>query len=136
AVLVLEEGQPEFIEQEIATFLRRASIATPLHGKDCMHMAGEYTVEAMVRGIDRFLAEHAPHIDTKPGTAWADGVQATRSHAGQLLGALPQRPPTFCVGCPERPVFSAMKLVAQEIGRPHVSMDVGCHAFASFEPFS
>jgi indolepyruvate ferredoxin oxidoreductase, alpha subunit len=46
------------------------------------------------------------------------------------------RPPTFCVGCPERPVFSAMKLVAQDIGRPHVSMDVGCHAFASFEPFS
>jgi indolepyruvate ferredoxin oxidoreductase alpha subunit len=29
-----------------------------------------------------------------------------------------------------------MKLVAQDIGRPHVSMDVGCHAFASFEPFS
>ena len=49
---------------------------------------------------------------------------------------MPQRPPTFCVGCPERPVFSAMKLVAQDIGRPHVSMDVGCHAFASFEPFS
>jgi indolepyruvate ferredoxin oxidoreductase alpha subunit len=46
------------------------------------------------------------------------------------------RPPTFCVGCPERPVFSAMKLVAQDVGRPHVSMDVGCHAFASFEPFS
>ena len=33
-------------------------------------------------------------------------------------------------------MFSAMKLVAQDIGRPHVSMDVGCHAFASFEPFS
>jgi indolepyruvate ferredoxin oxidoreductase alpha subunit len=29
-----------------------------------------------------------------------------------------------------------MKLVAQDVGRPHVSMDVGCHAFASFEPFS
>ena len=29
-----------------------------------------------------------------------------------------------------------MKLVAKDIGRPHVSMDVGCHAFASFEPFS
>ena len=54
----------------------------------------------------------------------------------QLLAGLPPRPPSFCIGCPERPVFSAMKLVAKEIGRPHVSMDVGCHAFASFEPFS
>ena len=62
--------------------------------------------------------------------------QSTKDKAAGLLGAMPQRPPTFCVGCPERPVFSAMKLVAQDIGRPHVSMDVGCHAFASFEPFS
>jgi indolepyruvate ferredoxin oxidoreductase alpha subunit len=136
AVLVLEEGQPEFIEQEIATCLRRADVQTKLHGKDCMHMAGEYTAEAMVRGIAKFLATHAAHLDTSAGTRWLNEVRATRENASALLGALPQRPPTFCVGCPERPVFSAMKLVAQEIGRPHVSMDVGCHAFASFEPFS
>src|SRR4029079_11571894 len=29
-----------------------------------------------------------------------------------------------------------MKLGARALGRPHVSMAVGCHAFASFEPFS
>jgi indolepyruvate ferredoxin oxidoreductase alpha subunit len=63
-------------------------------------------------------------------------VQRTKERAAELLGTLPMRPPSFCTGCPERPVFSAMKLVAQDIGRPHVSMDVGCHAFASFEPFS
>jgi indolepyruvate ferredoxin oxidoreductase alpha subunit len=33
-------------------------------------------------------------------------------------------------------VFSAMKLVERELGRPHVSVDVGCHAFGTFEPFS
>jgi indolepyruvate ferredoxin oxidoreductase alpha subunit len=136
ALLVLEEGQPEFIEQEIATCLRRADVQAKLHGKDCMHMAGEYSVEAMVRGIARFVGQHAPHLDTSPGSSWLDEIQATRTKAADLLGPLPQRPPTFCIGCPERPVFSAMKLVAQEIGRPHVSMDVGCHAFASFEPFS
>ncbi|MGH8669934.1 MAG: thiamine pyrophosphate-dependent enzyme [Burkholderiales bacterium] len=136
AVLVLEEGQPEFIEQEIATFLRRADVQSKLHGKDCMHMAGEYTAEAMVRGIAKFLAQHAAHLDTSPGARWLDEIQTNKGRASELLGALPQRPPTFCVGCPERPVFSAMKLVAQDIGRPHVSMDVGCHAFASFEPFS
>ena len=136
AILILEEGQPEFIEQEIATFLRRADVQSKLHGKDCMHMAGEYTAEAMVRGIAKFLAQHSPHLDTSSGSAWLQDVDSTRKTAANLLGALPQRPPTFCVGCPERPVFSAMKLVAQDIGRPHVSMDVGCHAFASFEPFS
>ncbi len=29
-----------------------------------------------------------------------------------------------------------MKLVAEDVGRPHISVDVGCHAFATFEPFS
>jgi indolepyruvate ferredoxin oxidoreductase alpha subunit len=136
AVFVLEEGQPEFIEQEIATVLRRVDAPVKLHGKDLMHMAGEYSVESLVRGLSKFLAQHAPHLKTGPGNDWLKKVQSAKSRAAELLAALPARPPTFCVGCPERPVFSAMKLVAQEVGRPHVSMDVGCHAFASFEPFS
>jgi indolepyruvate ferredoxin oxidoreductase alpha subunit len=136
AVLVLEEGQPEFIEQEIATVLRRADVPGKLHGKDCMHMAGDYNVEALVRGLTKFLSQHAPHLDLASGSSWASSVQRTKEKAAELLGTLPMRPPTFCTGCPERPVFSAMKLVAQDIGRPHVSMDVGCHCFGSFEPFS
>jgi indolepyruvate ferredoxin oxidoreductase alpha subunit len=136
AVLVLEEGQPEFIEQEVATYLRRADVAARLHGKDMMHMAGEYGAEAMVRGLTKFLQQHAPQLEISGGAHWLNHVNDTRRRATELLGALPQRPPTFCIGCPERPVFSAMKLAAKEIGRPHVSMDVGCHAFASFEPFS
>jgi indolepyruvate ferredoxin oxidoreductase alpha subunit len=136
AVLVLEEGQPEFIEQEIATLLRRADLQAKLHGKDVMHMAGEYNVEAMVRGLSKFLARHAPQLSLSSGASWLNAIKDTKDKAAALLGALPQRPPGFCVGCPERPVFSAMKLVHGEIGRPHISMDVGCHAFASFEPFS
>ena len=135
-VLVLEEGQPEFIEQEIATILRRADVGGKLHGKDCMHMAGDYNVEALVRGLTKFLAQHAPHLDLSPGAAWLASAQQTKQKASTLLDTLPVRPPQFCTGCPERPVFSAMKLVAKDIGRPHVSMDVGCHCFGSFEPFS
>jgi indolepyruvate ferredoxin oxidoreductase, alpha subunit len=136
ALLVVEEGQPEFIEQEIAMHLRRADLQTKLHGKDLLQMAGDYSAELMVRGLTKFLAKYAPQLDVISGTSWIEKNDQTRKKAAELLGSMPQRPPTFCVGCPERPVFSAMKLVAQDIGRPHVSMDVGCHAFASFEPFS
>ncbi len=136
ALLVIEEGQPEFIEQEIATHLRRADLQTKLHGKDFLQMAGEYNTELLVSGLAKFLALHAPQLNLSSGSLWLNSIQSTKGKAAALLGAMPQRPPTFCVGCPERPVFSAMKLVAQDIGRPHVSMDVGCHAFASFEPFS
>jgi indolepyruvate ferredoxin oxidoreductase alpha subunit len=136
AVLVIEEGQPEFIEQEIATHLRRADVQAKLHGKDLLQYAGEYTAEVLVRGFSAFLGKYAPHLDLASGSSFLETASLAKQKAGELLGGLPARPPGFCIGCPERPVFSAMKLVAQDIGRPHVSMDIGCHSFASFEPFS
>ena len=49
---------------------------------------------------------------------------------------MPPRPPTFCTGCPERPVFSALKLTQAETGNRHISADIGCHCFGLFAPFS
>ena len=145
AVLVLEEGQPEFIEQEIATILRRAVeepgmahlAQTRLHGKDLLIMAGEYTAEVIVHGLASFLAAHAPQLDIAAGTRWFEAVDAVRARAAELLGApLPPRPPNFCVGCPERPVLAAIKLAERDIGKRHISADIGCHSFATFAPFS
>ena len=145
AVLVVEEGQPEFIEQDIATLLRRAAeqpgleqlAQTKLHGKDLLIMAGEYTAEVIAHGLAGFLARYAPQLDIAPGTRWFEAVDAVRVRAAELLGApLPPRPPNFCVGCPERPVFAAIKLVEREIGKRHISADIGCHSFATFAPFS
>ena len=68
---------------------------------------------------------------------WIARVEAQRAEVDKALGApLPARPPTFCTGCPERPVFSAMKLLRKEMGPVHVSADIGCHSFATFAPFS
>jgi indolepyruvate ferredoxin oxidoreductase alpha subunit len=33
-------------------------------------------------------------------------------------------------------VFSALKMVQQDIGKMHIAADIGCHAFGTFEPFS
>ena len=33
-------------------------------------------------------------------------------------------------------MFSALKLAQQQMGPVHVAADIGCHAFATFEPFS
>ena len=33
-------------------------------------------------------------------------------------------------------MFAAIKLAAREVGTPHISGDIGCHAPATFEPFS
>ncbi|MGQ2978245.1 MAG: thiamine pyrophosphate-dependent enzyme [Polaromonas sp.] len=141
AVLVVEEGQPEYIEQEIATFLRRRDINTPLHGKDMLPSGGEYSVEVVAAGIAAFVARYATDVDTSSATGWLQGNSERRSAvstqiAAQLNQALPVRPPGFCIGCPERPVFSALKLAQQDVGPVHIAADIGCHAFGTFAPFS
>ena len=136
-VLLVEEGQPDFIEQELNTILRRADLQTKLHGKDMLAMGGEYTAELMLRGLLRFLALHAPDIPLANGEKLVTQMDSLRTRAAEALGgAVPPRPPNFCVGCPERPVFAALKLVQREVGPMHISADIGCHSFATFEPFS
>lgn len=137
AVLVVEEGQPDYIEQEIATLLRRRDIQTRLHGKDLLPMGGEYTVEVLANGLLPFVTEHLPAHDAAPARHWLASLAERRQAAAQALQApLPARPPGFCIGCPERPVFSALKLAQQQIGPVHIAADIGCHAFGTFEPFS
>ena len=137
AVLVVEEGQPEYIEQDIATQLRRRGIPTPLHGKDMLPGAGEYNVEAITIGLSPFIAKYLSADTAKAAQQWSNDLQQRRADVARALGqALPARPPSFCIGCPERPVFSALKLVQQEIGDLHIAADIGCHALGTFEPFS
>jgi indolepyruvate ferredoxin oxidoreductase alpha subunit len=137
AVVVVEEGQPEYIEHEIGAILRRADLNTVLHGKDIFPQAGEYTLEVLVDGLVKLLSRHLPTLDLAKGTAFVKEVAGLRAKAqSALAGPLPPRPPGFCIGCPERPVFAALKLAERQVGKVHVSADIGCHAFATFEPFS
>src|SRR6059058_939490 len=136
AVLVVEEGQPEFIEQEIATLLRRRDIQTKLHGKDLLPSAGEYTVEALSIGLTPFASSYLPGPDVEEAKRWLAGNKDRREAAAKLTEPLPARPPGFCIGCPERPVFSALKLAQEQIGKVHIAADIGCHALGTFEPFS
>ena len=136
AVLLLEEGQPDFIEQSIATMLRKADIPTRLVGKDVLPMAGEYTAEVIAEGLLRFVEAHAPSLDVAQAGRHLASLRAARGQAQAALGELPARPPNFCTGCPERPVFAAIKLVQRETGPTHIATDIGCHSFATFPPFS
>jgi indolepyruvate ferredoxin oxidoreductase alpha subunit len=134
AILVLEEGTPEFIEKDIIQALRRQDLNTAVHGKDMLSAAGDYQVELLVQGLLAFCDRHLPQLDLSAGRAWLAANAARR--ADVPVASLPARPPGFCIGCPERPVFSALKLAQQEVGRVHVAADIGCHSFGTFEPFN
>jgi indolepyruvate ferredoxin oxidoreductase alpha subunit len=137
AVLVVEEGNPDYIEQAINVELRRADIQTKVLGKGPLPMAGEYSSDALLEGLAAFLQSAKPNgIDADTIAEKARGLIAHKAKAAAALGPLPPRPPAFCTGCPERPVFSAIKLMQRELGPTHISADIGCHSFATFAPFS
>ena len=129
-VLTVEEGHPDYLEQAVNVALRRADVQTAVHGKDMLPMAGEYTAEVVLRGVSAFVGEAA----ARDRVARLD---ALKTKAAEALGApAPARPPSFCTGCPERPVFSAMKIVEKETGPTHVAADIGCHTFSTLPPFN
>src|SRR5438270_1552808 len=126
-VLIVEEGQPAYLEDAILAALRRADVnAVKVRGKDLLPLAGEYTGEVVLTGISKFLGREQAVAP----------MRSLKEKAAQLLSGLPQRPPGFCVGCPERPVFSAMKIIEKETGKYHLSADIGCHLFSTLPPFN
>jgi indolepyruvate ferredoxin oxidoreductase alpha subunit len=131
AVLMVEEGQPNFVEQNVATILRQGGVDTALHGKDMLPVAGEYTAAEVLKGVRTFL-ERCGRLQPQPEPAKVPKVIPLKP----LAESVQARPPGFCTGCPERPIFTAMKLVERELGPHHVSADIGCHLFSILPPFN
>jgi indolepyruvate ferredoxin oxidoreductase alpha subunit len=125
AILIVEEGQPEFIEQAASLFLRQADVQTRIVGKGPLPMAGEYTGAVVIAGIRKFLSDFgqmpAAEIPLLPAALLAKNV--------------PIRPSGLCTGCPERPLFASMKILAREMGPMQISADIGCHSFSTLPPF-
>src|ERR1700744_4139103 len=158
AVLVIEEGQPNFVEQNAGSILRQRGVDVALHGKDMLPLAGEYNTATVLKGLRSFLEQYGV-LERKPAPRKVIPVQAVATMptvlaatpeassaseesavAGEDLSALDDnvhaRPPGFCTGCPERPIFTAMKLLEREIGPHHISADIGCHLFSILPPFN
>ena len=136
AVLLLEEGQPDYIEQNLNAILRRAGATAALHGKDMLPVAGEYTATAVTRGVHAFLSKYLPDAVEHEPALLRDASDPASPFAPRVAPkAVQPRPPGLCTGCPERPIFSALKLAERETGEHHVSADIGCHLFSINAPF-
>ena len=133
AILIIEEGQPEFIEQAASLFLRQADLQTRIVGKGPLPMAGEYTGAVVIAGLRKFLAQFgrlpAAQVPLLPA------VEVPLLPAAMLARNVPVRPSGLCTGCPERPLFASMKLLAREMGPMQISADIGCHSFSTLPPF-
>ncbi|MNX79889.1 indolepyruvate ferredoxin oxidoreductase [compost metagenome] len=157
ALLLIEEGQPNFVEQNVASILHQCGLQTRLHGKDCLPLAGDYNTATVLKGLRSFLALYglvepetpaAPRQRPVPIPLVAERAAAPPPAPALAAGDAPSdalppldqtvhaRPPGLCTGCPERPIFTAIKLVERELGEHHISADIGCHLFSILPPFN
>lgn len=136
AVLLVEEGAPEYIEQSLNTILRRRDIQTKVSGKDVLPMGGEYTAPVLMKGIKNFLETHQRVLLGNQPPLPDPSPILNDPKIKALAEVVPPRPPGFCIGCPERPIFAAMKMVEGELGQHHISGDIGCHLFSILPPFN
>ncbi len=139
-VLVVEEGQPNHLEQAIQTIISQQDRSTRIAGKGYLPIAGEYTGQAVLDGVATFLIEaNLPELSNYNVKATYDAMGHSLPVDVQqtLADNVPARPSGLCTGCPERPLFSAIKQLQQEaFGELHISSDIGCHSFATLPPFN
>ncbi len=137
-VLIVEEGMPNLLEQEIRAIAQEHGIAVRLYGKDMLSMPGEYTPPVLIRGIGKFLTRTVYATNGQRHRIEAK-TQALAIHLEKAQAAfsapVSTRNPVFCTGCPERPVFSALKITQEAYERPHYALDSGCYAMGSMAPF-
>ncbi len=136
AVLIVEEGQPEFIEQAASQMLRKHDVNARIVGKDVLPAFGEYSVDVLRKGLGAFIDQWAPQLRAGAAALPTRKGQVSPASAARLAALVPPRPSGLCTGCPERPFFAAMKILQREIGPLHISADIGCHSFATLPPFN
>ena len=136
SVLLVEEGQPDLIEQQVRGLLHREKIETPFFGHDRIPGVGELVPARLIEPLAEYLAGLLPQR-ADDLRARAQAVLARQKKAMAMFPApVTPRPPTFCTGCPERPVFSQMKINEMLTGKKdwHAT-DVGCYGMAGLAPF-
>jgi indolepyruvate ferredoxin oxidoreductase alpha subunit len=140
-LLVVEEGMPNYIERELKALAHEARLPVEIEGKDLFSPHGEYVPQLVIGGLRRFLTSAG--VKSQSTGALEERYHALTAHREQVGTILPEpvakRPPSFCTGCPERPVFSALKVLRQRepaIGDTHIAADIGCSTFSTQAPFN
>lgn len=138
AVIIVEEGWPAILEDQIRSMLQKTGCGVTIIGKDDLGLEGELEPSALMDRLGRILAprlfpsgEVRERIDETLDRNAATRVAATQHLAEPMV----QRTPIFCTGCPERPIFTALKVLEAEGGRFRYANDIGCYSLGALPPF-
>lgn len=137
AVLIVEEGMPNLIEEQIRAIAQRAKLGVDIFGKDILPQAGEYTPDHIIKGIGSFLLKNTTSTYERERIEEKSEYIAKHKEkaANFLKESITKRNPVFCTGCPERPVFTAIKILEDKYGKSYYASDIGCYSMSGLPPF-
>lgn len=137
-VLVVEEGMPNLIEQQIISVVHKKGLKTRIIGKEIMPYDGEFSPQHILDGLSKFLINNTAS-QTKPKFLQKK-INEINGHIESAKNFLKEpvssRNPVFCTGCPERPIFTAIKLLEEEYGKLYYAADIGCYSMSALPPFN
>ncbi|MCE7733617.1 MAG: indolepyruvate ferredoxin oxidoreductase subunit alpha [Candidatus Heimdallarchaeota archaeon] len=145
-IFVIEQGTPNFIEKELKTLLFDLGKTVEVYGKISSRHKNGYipevdilTPEVLIGPIANFFLSETP---INGQAKFIEKVLIEHENHREILvndimENLIVRGPTFCSGCPERPVFANIKRVEEELGERFVRLiDIGCYTMAKLAPFN
>jgi len=137
AVLIVEEGMPNLIEEAIRAIAQRAKFDVDIFGKDVLPHTGEYTPDSIIKGIGSFLLKNtSPGYEKEKIREKSEYIEKHKEKAANLLKEpIIKRNPIFCTGCPERPIFTAIKILEEDYGKSYYASDIGCYSMSGLPPF-
>lgn len=122
-VIVVEELQP-YLELHTTAIAKDANPSVKIYGKWTGHLseAFEYNPNIVATAMAKILGLKMP-VDYERVLAAAE----------ELKAGLPDRPPTFCPGCPHRATLYALLQATR--GTKHVlATDIGCYSMSFLPP--
>jgi indolepyruvate ferredoxin oxidoreductase alpha subunit len=140
-IFLIEEGAPSYLEEAIRSILHSSGISIQLFGKEgtgngrgFIPMTGGLDVDALIEPLTKILSVIEPYYAV-PRERFSELMRHRERAVRESLKAVVRRNPTFCTGCPERPIFSAIKWLDEKFGRSIYAGDIGCYTMAKLPPF-
>lgn len=122
-LIVVEEGEP-YLEEYVKSIALDANPSVKVYGKENGFLPEpyDYDVPTVIKGISKACG-------VKPPMDYEDLER--RAAAAKKLA--PNRPPTFCAGCPHTATFYALRRATK--GKAALSGDIGCYGLGFLPPF-
>ncbi|MCX7967742.1 MAG: thiamine pyrophosphate-dependent enzyme [Armatimonadetes bacterium] len=118
-VLIVEEGEPSFLEREIRAIAQQIGWTGRIVRSEFLPTTGELTTDIVTDGLTKFL---------RNSTAFASVPRPSPPDHSDL--PVVPRFPNFCTGCPERPAVLTGLKVFRDLhpdARFEVVLDIGCY---------